>query len=189
MIITTLLGYLILAGFTLFEGRIRKSQEAKSYVPGEFDKRTTRFLGLAYSISVILLLASWLLNYFKIGVLPTWIGWTGITVALIGVLLRVWSNHVLGIYYTRTLKVIKDQIIIREGPYRLIRHPGYLGMIMVWSGIAAATTNWIVLLIVFIETVSAYYYRIENEEGMLLSLHKDYSEYQSHTWRLIPFIY
>jgi protein-S-isoprenylcysteine O-methyltransferase Ste14 len=96
---------------------------------------------------------------------------------------------VLGAFYTRTLKVMENQIIVRKGPYQLIRHPGYLGMILVWTGIAAATTNWIVLFIVFVTTISAYCYRIRNEEVMLLRLHPEYSDYRSHTWRLIPFIY
>jgi protein-S-isoprenylcysteine O-methyltransferase len=84
---------------------------------------------------------------------------------------------------------VDNQVIVREGPYRLIRHPGYLGMLLVWSGIAASTDDWIVLLIVFVVTVCAYYYRIENEEKMLLTMRADYSEYLSHIWRLLPFIY
>jgi protein-S-isoprenylcysteine O-methyltransferase Ste14 len=189
MVVTTLLGYFILVGFSLIEGRVRRGAEAKSFEPGEFDQRTTRFLGLAYLISVIALFASWLLNFSRVGVLPAWIGWIGILVALFGLLLRLWSNHVLGAFYTRTLKLVENQVIVREGPYRFIRHPGYLGMLLVWSGIAAATANWIVLLIVLVVTVSAYFYRIENEERMLLTMNADYSEYRLHSWRLLPFIY
>jgi hypothetical protein len=69
MVVTTLLGYFILVGFSLIEGRIRKGQEAKSYEPGEFDQRTIRTLGFAYLISAIALLASWWLNIFRIGIL------------------------------------------------------------------------------------------------------------------------
>jgi protein-S-isoprenylcysteine O-methyltransferase Ste14 len=188
--ITTLLGYLILAGFSLLEGRLRRGQDAKSFQAGQFDQRTTRFLGLAYFISAIGLLASWPLNFIGIGVLSPRVGWLGILVALFGLSMRIWANRVLGVFYTRTLRVSENQIIVREGPYHLIRHPGYLGMILTWSGIAVATANWIVILIVLAVTVSAYYYyRIENEERMLLTVHADYSEYRSHTWRLIPLIY
>ena len=189
MVLTTLLGYLILAGFSIIEGRFRKGQEAKSFKEGQFDQRTTRFLGLAYLISVIALLASWMLNHYGIGNLFAWVGWLGIALALLGVSLRFWANRVLGAFYTRTLKVVENQIIVREGPYRLIRHPGYSGSILMWGGVAAATANWVVIFIVFAATVSAYYYRIENEEKMLIKAHADYSEYRAHTWRLIPFIY
>jgi protein-S-isoprenylcysteine O-methyltransferase Ste14 len=189
MVLTTLLGYLILAGFSFIEGRIRRGQEAKSFEAGQFDQRTTRFLGMAYFISVIVLLASWFLNLIGIGALFAWIGWLGILLALFGVFLRLWANRVLGAFYTRTLKVTENQIIIRDGPYRFIRHPGYLGSILMWMGVAAATANWIVILIVLLVTFSAYYYRIENEEDMLLTTQMDYPEYRAHTWRLIPFIY
>jgi protein-S-isoprenylcysteine O-methyltransferase Ste14 len=186
---TTLLGYIILGSFSFIEGRVRKGQEAKSYEPGQFDQRTTRFLGLAYLISALALLAAWFLNFLKIGTLPAWIGWLGILVALLGLSLRLWANQVLGAFYTRTLKVVENQIIVQGGPYHIIRHPGYLGMISVWSGIATATTNWIMLLIVLVVTLSAYVYRIENEEKMLLTEQVGYSEYRSRTWRLLPLIY
>ena len=189
MVMTALLGYLILAGFFFTEGRIRSGQEAKSFKAGQFDQQTTRFIGLAFSLSILAILTSWLLNFLQIGVLSAWIGWLGILLALLGIFIRWWANRVLGAFYTRTLKVAENQIIIREGPYHFIRHPGYLGSILMWGGVAAATTNWIVILIVLILMISAYYFRIENEEKMLLITHTEYSEYRLHTWRLIPFIY
>ena len=96
---------------------------------------------------------------------------------------------VLGKFYTRTLKVTENQSIVRAGPYRFIRHPGYLGSILIWSGVAASTTNWIVLLIVLIVMFGVYIYRIQSEEKMLISTNADYAEYRKQTWRLIPLIY
>jgi protein-S-isoprenylcysteine O-methyltransferase Ste14 len=189
MVVTTLFGYVVLACFFFTEGRIRSGQDAKSFKAGQFDQNTTRFIGLAFSISILAMLASWLLNFFQIGVLSGWIGWLGILLALFGVFIRWWANRALGAFYTRTLKVAENQTIIKNGPYRLIRHPGYLGSILMWSGVAAASTNWVVILIVLILMITAYYFRIENEEKMLLTTQAEYSEYWSHTWRLIPFIY
>src|SRR6266540_4475194 len=189
MKITTLLGYLVLAGFLFMEGRLRSEQEAKSFETGRFYQQTTRILGLAYFISMLVLLASWLLNYFKIGTLSSWVGWLGILVALFGLLMRWWANRVLGAFYTRTLKVVENQIIVQQGPYRLIRHPGYFGMILMWAGIAASTANWIIVLLILALIFSAYHYRIQNEEKMLLTTNASYAEYRTHTWRLIPFLY
>ena len=92
---------------------------------------------------------------------------------------------VLGKFYTRTLKVTENQSIVHVGPYRFIRHPGYLGSILIWSGVAASTQNWIVLLIVLIVMFSVYVYRIQSEEKMLLATNADYAEYRKQTWRLI----
>ena len=189
MVFTTLLGYFLLVSFFYMEGRLRRGAEAKSYEAGQFDRRTTRYLGYAYFVSVVALLAAWVLNAFQVGMLPQWVGWLGILIALAGLFMRTWASRALGAFYTRTLKVIEGQTIIRKGPYRLIRHPGYLGMILTWVGVAAATVNWIVLLVVLAVILSAYHYRIQNEEEMLLSTLPGYAEYRSATWRLIPPIY
>jgi protein-S-isoprenylcysteine O-methyltransferase Ste14 len=187
--VTTILGYLILAGFFLTESRIRTGREAKSFERGQFDQHSTAYIGIAYLISALVLLGSWLFNGFGVGTLATWVGWLGIVVALLGVLLRWWANRVLGAFYTRTLKVTENQTIIREGPYRVIRHPGYLGSILMWAGVDAATANWIVLVVVLVVMFGAYIYRIQTEEQMLLATNAGYEEYRKQTWRLIPFFY
>jgi protein-S-isoprenylcysteine O-methyltransferase Ste14 len=187
--VTTILGYLVVAGFLSIEGRIRSGEEAKSYERGKFDQRSTMLIGIAFFVSILALLASWLFSLLRVGRLPTWVGWLGVGIAICGLSLRSWANRVLGAFYTRTLKVIENQTIIRAGPYRLIRHPGYLGVMLMWVGAALATANWIVLFIVLISMLIVYIYRIETEEKMLISAHADYAEYRKHTWRLLPFVY
>lgn len=186
--LTTVLGYLVVVQF-FFLDRSRRGEEAKSFETGKFDQHSTLCIGIAYFVSMLALLASWFFNKLKLGILPAWIGWLGLVVACSGLLLRWWANRVLGVFYIRTLKVIENQTIVRAGPYRLIRHPGYLGSILIWTGAAAATANWIVLLIVLISMLMVYIYRLETEEKMLLSEHANYAEYRKHTWRLLPFVY
>ena len=189
MVITTLIGYFMLVVFFYTEGRLRRGPEAKSFEEGEFDRRTTRLLGYAYFASLLALLAVWVLNGIRLGALPEWVGWLGVFLALAGLLMRAWANRVLGEFYTRTLKVAEGQTIIREGPYRWIRHPGYLGMILMWAGASAATCNWIVIAIVLAVICAAYHYRIQNEEKMLIKTLPGYAEYRTSTWRLIPPLY
>ena len=189
MVVTTLLGYFLLVIFFYMERRLRRGPEARSLEAGQFDRRTTRYLGYAYFISILALLAAGLLNAFQLGSLPHWVGWLGVLVALCGLFMRTWAQRTLGAFYTRTLKVADGQTIVRDGPYRLIRHPGYLGMILMWIGASAATGNWVVLLIVVAVILAAYHYRIQSEEKMLDSTLPGYGEYRSHTWRLIPPIY
>jgi len=42
----------------------------------------------------------------------------------------------LGASYSRTLRTDDAQRVVDDGPYRLIRHPGYAGSLLVWSGFA-----------------------------------------------------
>jgi protein-S-isoprenylcysteine O-methyltransferase Ste14 len=186
--LTTVLGYLVVVQF-FFLDRSRRGEEAKSFETGKFDQHSTLYIGIAYFVSMLALVASWFFNKLKFGILPAWIGWLGLVVACSGLLLRWWANRVLGVFYTRTLKVAENQFIVRAGPYRLIRHPGYLGSILMWSGAATATANWIVLVITLIAMLSAYVYRIQSEEKMLLTTNAEYAEYRKHTWRLVPLVY
>jgi len=46
---------------------------------------------------------------------------------------------VLGRFFTRTLRVTGEQRVVSDGPYRVVRHPGYLGDILMWTGAALTT--------------------------------------------------
>jgi protein-S-isoprenylcysteine O-methyltransferase Ste14 len=185
----TIIGILIIAGFFFMETRLRRGEEAKSWQAGQFDQRSTMFIVIAYFICGVALLAASLLSRAHIAVLASWVSWLGIVIALLGLGLRVWSMNVLGRFYTRTLKVTEKQSIVRAGPYGLIRHPGYLGSILIWTGVAASTQNWIVLVVVLVVMVGVYVYRIQTEEQMLVATNIEYAEYQKHTRKLIPFLY
>lgn len=116
--------------------------------------------------------------------------WTGVSLEAVGILLRVWARATLGRYYTLTLKTTSKQSLVDWGPYRRVRHPGYLGYLLMWIGIGAVSTSVIAVAAVFVLTGSAYVYRINNEEELLrAALGESYEEYAKRTDRLVPFIY
>ena len=80
--------------------------------------------------------------------------------------------------------------IIRQGPYRLIRHPIYLSYSLAWSAAPLATHN-IVLAITAIGMIACYVLSAREEERrMTLGVLKhEYADWQKRTWRLIPFVY
>jgi protein-S-isoprenylcysteine O-methyltransferase len=79
---------------------------------------------------------------------------------------------------------------VTGGPYRLIRHPGYAGSLLVWTGYCLGIGNWIAVLVVGALMLIAYGWRIRAEERMLADvLGDEYRQYQRHTARLVPFVY
>jgi protein-S-isoprenylcysteine O-methyltransferase len=68
------------------------------------------------------------------GAAITWnreaIFWLGIALMLIGVALRSWAVRTLGRYFLPVVAVRADQQVVRDGPYRLIRHPTYSGALL-----------------------------------------------------------
>lgn len=110
---------------------------------------------------------------------------------LAGVALRYWSMLTLGEFFTRTLAVVPNQYVVSSGPYRVVRHPGYLAQILVViSGCALASLNVGLVGLIAPLLFAAYVYRIQSEERMLESkLGEAYEAYRSGTWSLIPGVY
>lgn len=74
------------------------------------------------------------------------VAWLGVAIGALGLPLRLWAVLTLRERYTRTLLVHENHAIERDGPYRLVRHPGYLGSLLTMNGIALATGNTVVLV-------------------------------------------
>ena len=109
---------------------------------------------------------------------------------ILGISLRVWANETLGVSYTRTLKTTQGQLVISNGPYRVLRHPGYAGVLLMWLGAGVALRNWIALVFMALFLAWAYQRRMNAEEEMLLTnIGEEYREYSRSTWRIVPFIY
>ncbi len=188
----TFAAYALVFVFFASDRFVRRDQEARKVKVDESDRRSTYILLLAYGISILLLLLALLLNYFRIGQLKVGpvFGWMGVLLMAAGIALRAWATRTLGRFYTRTLLTAISHRVVQDGPYRLVRHPGYSGSLLVWIGAGAATSNWIILILVALVCVGAYFYRIQSEEAMLITAFgKEYRDYIQKTHRLIPYIY
>jgi protein-S-isoprenylcysteine O-methyltransferase Ste14 len=170
----------------------RYGQEAKKVDTTDKDKKSTSYLGSVYVINVIILLSGFLLNHYKIFVLfdNSLIAFWGNFIMLIGLFIRVYATKTLKEYYTRILKVQTNQKIVDFGFYKYLRHPGYLGSIMIWIGAGLSSNNYIIMIIISFLTLVVYHYRMESEETMLIDAFGEaYKNYKKKSWRLIPFIY
>lgn len=184
--------FVLIALFIGFEGPARKSKEAKTLDWGKSDLGTTRLLAAAFAIAVLVLVGAVVLDYLQIGTSDStqFIGWIGVSAMLFGIALRSWASRVLGEFYTRTLLTTKNQRIVQDGPYKVIRHPGYLGIILLWVGGGLATANWIATAVISTLMFVVYAHRIGAEEKMLQeSFGEQYRNYAARTWKLIPFVY
>ena len=119
------------------------------------------------------------------------IAWAGLAVLWCGIALRVWSIRTLGRYFTFTVQTSTDQPVITTGPYRVLRHPAYTGLLLALIGIAILTTrNWLSLLVLIPFVVVGLIYRIQVEERALLQdLGDTYRSYTATHKRLIPYIW
>ncbi len=108
---------------------------------------------------------------------------------LLGVFVRQWAIAVLGRFFSLTVRVAEDHRVIDKGPYRLVRHPSYTGVLITFIGLSLAVQSLGALLVLLGVFVVSYGYRMRVEEKTLLSeLGEDYANYMKRTKRLIPYI-
>ncbi len=92
-------------------------------------------------------------------------------------------------YASAAIQVEKEQKVISTGPYAIIRHPMYLGMVIMALFMPLALGSYFSLIpIALIIPITVY--RLKNEEKILLKELKGYEEYCRKTrFRLIPYIW
>jgi len=179
---TTALVPVLLISWALLEFGLRRGDAARSWDSSADDRGTTRLIVGTY---IVLALVTTFYRRFAGVHANTVVAWVGIVISASGLALRIWAMQHLGRYYSRTLRIQDDQHVVDDGPYRYVRHPGYLGSILVWTG-AELAINPVLAVLTAIALVVVYTRRIEAEEAMLTAWNPRYREYQQHSRRLVP---
>ncbi len=144
-----------------------------------------RQLPRAYVMSAASILASPLLGADAVR-LPAVCGPLGLGVQLGSVSLRIWAMRELRGHYARGLRVVDEQPVVRTGPYRFVRHPGYVGGLLIWVGAALSARNLTAVALTTTAIGTAYRYRMDAEETLLRRDLPGYADYAATTRRLVP---
>ncbi len=114
----------------------------------------------------------------------------GMVILVAGLVLRGWSFKTLGKYFTFTVMVSADQPVVTAGPYRLLRHPSYTGLLLACIGVGLTSANWAGLAVLALLPLAVILWRIHIEENALLTTLGDrYRGYASQHKRLVPLIW
>jgi protein-S-isoprenylcysteine O-methyltransferase Ste14 len=98
-----------------------------------------------------------------------------------------WALYSLS-YLGRSFSIVPEaRALVTSGPYRLARHPIYLGEIVAGFGLVLPTL-FSPHLVVFAVFIGAQLLRTYFEERVLRSTYPQYEAYARHTHRLIPFV-
>lgn len=111
-------------------------------------------------------------------------------VLLAGIMLRWWAIHCLGKFFTVNVAVHQNHKVINTGPYLLLRHPSYTGLLMEILAVAMAYQNLVSLVIIMVPTTFVLLRRIRHEERVLKrALGMPYRAYSRTTYTLVPYVY
>jgi protein-S-isoprenylcysteine O-methyltransferase len=130
------------------------------------------------------------IGYARIGPLPHWLFYPGEVLFIGGSAFTHWSYSLLGRYLSPYVEVLPGHQVIEAGPYRYIRHPGYLGQLVAFVGLGLAVQSWVALLALLTVAGSVLAHRMRLEEAfMATELGDRYVEYIARTKRLLPFVW
>ena len=124
--------------------------------------------------------------------LPAPVLWVvaGLTVAWAGMLLRLWAVLTLGRLFTTTVVVRQEQAVVTSGPYKFVRHPSYLGVMILLGGFGLALGDLASASVMVVLPALGLMWRIRVEEAALrMGLGDSYIEYCRGRARLVPWIW
>lgn len=115
--------------------------------------------------------------------------WSGLALVAAGFILITWTTVELGRQYSIYITLQQNHRLITSGPYRYIRHPRYLGVMMVALGLALLFRSWIALVALpFL--IALLIFRLSDEEKLLQAeFGGQWEAYVQRSWRLVPFVY
>lgn len=116
---------------------------------------------------------------------PHW-GWAGVLVAAAG--LRVWSIRSLGSTWNVRAVVPAEFDPIDAGPYRYIRHPNYLAVILEFAALPLLAGAWTSAAILSVANAVVLFDRIQAEER-LLDASAAYQRVFANRARFIPHVF
>jgi protein-S-isoprenylcysteine O-methyltransferase Ste14 len=142
-------------------------------------------MSLALLSNFLLLIMCALDHRFGWSRMPEWVNLLGDGLVALGLYINllVFRENSFG---GSTVEKFEGQTVISTGPYSLVRHPMYVGVLIMVLGVPLALGSWWGLAILLL-TVPMLMWRITDEEKMLATELAGYSDYtQKVHYRLVP---
>jgi protein-S-isoprenylcysteine O-methyltransferase Ste14 len=114
----------------------------------------------------------------------------GLFGAVLGTVIVGWAMRT-NTFFSSIVRIQRDrgQRVITSGPYRFVRHPGYLGMLLRFIFSSLILGSWAAVAVAAL-FLPVYVIRIRKEEPVLLEQLEGYKEYASRVrHRMVPVLW
>jgi protein-S-isoprenylcysteine O-methyltransferase len=161
-----------------------------------FTKRTVeRRWGWGRGLLILGMVVGWrLVRYPRaFGSVRLWwptppLAWLAALVVIAGLAVCLWARAVLGRNWSGTVTFKQDHELIVRGPYRLVRHPIYSGLLLMALG-TAILSGWSSGFLFIAILLVGLWFKLRAEERLMEDHFPDaYADYRRRTRALIPFV-
>jgi protein-S-isoprenylcysteine O-methyltransferase Ste14 len=115
-------------------------------------------------------------------------GLLGSVICGYGLFFTIWARRTLAGNWSSDVTFKKDHELIKTGPYRIVRHPIYTGLLLMSLGTAIANGQlhcWVSIPI----TAIGFWIKLSQEEKLMLRhFPNEYPAYQKQVKALVPFV-
>lgn len=173
-----------MCAWTIAENLVLQQDEPRKYR----GRANTRFLQAVMMVVVFVGVVD--LFHLQLLARPRWLTAFGFLVLASGAIIRVAAIRTLAEHFRYELRVEKGQGLVRDGLYSKVRHPSYLGLLLLTVGAALTLQSVPAALLGVLLLTPVLIARMVDEERVLSdAFGEDYERYRSETWRLVPYIY
>jgi protein-S-isoprenylcysteine O-methyltransferase Ste14 len=176
------LGYL--AYWQMMSTNVKATAQSES-----MPSRLVRLVSIVCAVS-LLWLQSIPLRWLDERFLPSgaWCFWIGAAITAGGLLFSVWARRHLGNNWSQAVTIKEGHELITSGPYALVRHPIYAGLLLAFVGTAVAVGEWRGLLAVAL-VFGVLWRKLRLEENwMRARFGVSYETYSQRVAALVPHI-
>jgi methyltransferase len=96
-----------------------------------------------------------------------WLGWPMLAVVAGTQALRWWCVRTLGRQWNTRIVVVPGLALVRRGPYRLLRHPNYVAVVVEVAALPLVHTAWLTALVFTLLNAVVLSVRIPAEQRAL----------------------
>ena len=111
----------------------------------------------------------------------------GAVVFASGIALAIWARVQLGRNWGMPMTQKQEPELVSDGPYRLVRHPIYSGILLAMVGTGLAISLWWLIACALVGAYFIYSARVE-EGNLMRTFPGQYPIYRARTKMLIPFV-
>ncbi len=164
--------YWLVAAFSMKRGRVRWSSELR--------------IRAVLAVAVLLLLRLGVLRGGGLNTAP-WRAGLGLALFALGLTFAIWARVHIGRNWGAPMTQKDEPELVTSGPYRLVRHPIYSGILVAGIGTAVAL-SWLWLVAVVLAGCYFLYSASVEERFMTEQFPDSYPGYKDSTKMLVPFV-
>lgn len=171
----------------IYNPQVGKNQENRK--SGAPRSKLDLILIQVFSLAIVILAP--LSDGRSIGVLniEDTIRYVGLLITIPGFVLMQAGEKYLAKQFSIEVTLQKDHKLIQSGPYKVIRHPRYLGILVFFTGISLTFRSLLGIMLVIVLSAVLVWRVFAEEKMMHQEFGKEWEAYRAKTWRLIPYLF